>query len=73
MIQEPDPGPKAKPQSTVYSLAVLRFSPRIFDTLQSTVTVYSLQQSVEPDPSPMAMLQSKAYSFAVFEGLSQIF
>ena len=53
---EPDPGLIAKLlQSTAYSFAVLRASPRFFDSLQSTA--YSLQltaQSVEPDPGPIA-------------------
>ena len=63
---EPDPGPIAKLQSAAYSFAVLRASPRFFNSLQSTV--YSLQlaaQSVEPDSGPIAKLQSTAYSFAV--------
>ena len=62
---EPDPGPIAKLQSTAYSFAVLRASPRFFNSLQSTV--YSLQltaESLEPDPGPRAKLQSTAYSFA---------
>ena len=64
---EPDPGPIAKLQSTAYSFAVLRASPRFFNSLQSTV--YSLQlteQSVVLDPAPIAKLQSTAFSFAVF-------
>ena len=64
---ESDPGPIAKLQSTAYSFAVLRASPRFFNSLQSTV--YSLQlteQSVVLDPAPIAKLQSTAFSFAVF-------
>ena len=59
---DPDPGPIAKLQSTAYSFADLRASPRVFNSLQSTV--YS-PQSVEPDPGPIAKLQSTVYSFAV--------
>ena len=71
---EPDPGPRAKLQSTAYSFAVLKASPRFFNSLQSTV--YSLQltaQSVEPDPGPIAKLQSTAYSFAVLRASPRFF
>ena len=71
---EPDPGPIAKLHSTAYSFAVLRASPRFFNSLQSTV--YSLQQtaqSVEPDPGPIAKLQSTAYSFADLRASSRFF
>ena len=54
---KPDLGPIAKLQPTAYSFAVLRASPRFFNSLQSTV--YSLQltaDSVESDPGPIARL-----------------
>ena len=60
---EPDFGPIAKLQSPAYSFAVLRVSPRFFESLQ--FTKYSLQltaQSVVLDPSPIAKLQSTVYS-----------
>ena len=71
---DPDPGPIAKLQSTAYSFADLRASPRFFNSLQSTV--YSLQltaESVEPDPGPIAKLQSTAYSFAVLRASPRSF
>ena len=64
---EPDTGPIAKLQSTAYSFAVFRASPRFFNSLQFTA------QSVESDPGPTAKPQSTAYSFEVLRAFHRFF
>ena len=65
---EQDPGPIAKLQSTAYSFAVLRASPRFFNSLHSTVTVYNLKHSLRSQNLAVLLSYSLQLTVLKFRG-----